>query len=217
MLKFEDNYINIPVGTIGLIEHQGGEYKNGRIVGGKLIKKRIIRNLIVDKASELMAARMAPGATIGSGTASLTGDMLDNGLQFLALGVGQMVDPDQLYDESTNPVDTVSWDLQNPPVETLGTTKLVGELYRKPFTSWRFLNADGTETADITNILSLTTTFYEDEANGPLTEMGLFGGDALDWNSGAGRNSGYMFNYRTFKVWNKPSSSRLTIVWKLTF
>jgi len=96
-------------------------------------------------------------------------------------------------------------------------TKLVGELYRKQFTSWCFVDATGAETTLNTNILKLTTTFYENEANGPLTEMGIFGGDAQDWNSGAGKDSGYAWNYKTFKVWNKINNSRLTVVWKLTF
>ena len=42
----------------------------------------------------------------------------------------------------------------------------------------------------------------ENEANGPITEMGLYGGDAQDWNVGAGKDSGAIFNIRRIRVWN---------------
>ena len=204
-------------GQITFYEHQGGEFIDGKLVGGKLIKSETIQNLIVDSASKLMAARMAPGAITGATDPAFQGNFLDRGLQYLALGVGVLQDPDKPYDERTNNVDTTQWDLQDPPSETLTTTKLVGEFYRKPFTSWCFVDAAGNETSSLTNILKITTTFYENEGNGPITEMGLYGGDAQDWNAGEGKDSGVLFNYKTVKVWNKIDQSRLTIVWKLTF
>lgn len=206
-----------PSGQITFILHEGGELVGDELVGGKLLNRTIIQNLIVDKASELMAARMAPGAVTGSTTPSFTGNFLNSGLQYISVGVGILQNTALPYDEKTNDVDTTQWDLQNPPTEQLTVTKLVGELYRKQFTSWCFVDAAGNETSTLTNILKLSTTFYENEANGPLTEMGLFGGDAQDWNNGAGKDSGYMFNYKTFKVWNKPNTARLSIVWKLTY
>lgn len=218
-MKFSEDYFKNkkPSGQISMYLHQGGEIKNGQLVNGKMQKELVIQNLIVDKASELMAARMAPGAITGATAPALQGNFLDRGLQYLALGVGVLQDTTRPYDEKTNNVDTTQWDLQDPPSETLTTTKLVGEFYRKPFTSWCFVDVAGNEVDTLTNILKLTTTFYENEANGPLTEMGLFGGDAQDWGAGAGKDSGYMFNYKTFKVWNKPDNSRLTVCWKLTF
>jgi len=206
-----------PSGYITLYLHEGGEIKNGEIIGGKLLKKVAVKNLIVDRASELMAARMAPGSVTGSGTAAVNGNYLDAGIRYLAVGTGILTDPSLPYDPVTNPVDTAQWDLQNPPVETLGTTKLSSEFYRKEITSWKFIDAAGEETDELTNILSLSTTFYEDECNGPLTECGLFGGDALPWNNGAGKDTGLQFNVKHFKVINKPDTARLTIVWKLTF
>ena len=214
---FSEDKFNKPSGQLRFILHEGGELVNGEIVGGAVLKETVIQNLIVDKASELMAARMAPGAVTGSSTPAFVGNFLDHGLQFLAIGVGMLQNPKLPYDEKTNNVDTTQWDLQNPPTEQLTVTKLVGELYRKPFTSWCFVDSAGNESTTLTNILKLSTTFYENEANGPLTEMGLFGGDAQDWSNGAGKDSGYMFNYKTFKVWNKPNTARLSIVWKLTY
>jgi hypothetical protein len=204
-------------GQLSLIEHKGGEFINGKLVGGEIIHEETIQNLIVDTASQLMAARMAPGAITGATDPAFQGNFVDKGLQYLAVGVGVLQDPSLPYDEVTNNVDRTQWDLQNPPSETLTTTKLVGEFYRKRFTSWCFLDAAGNETSSLTNVLKITTTFLENEANGPITEIGLYGGDAQAWNAGAGKDSGYLFNYKTVKVWNKIDESRLTIVWKLTF
>ena len=35
--------------------------------------------------------------------------------------------------------------------------------------------------------------------------------------NGAGKDRGIMFNRKSFPVWNKDASSRLTITWRLTF
>jgi hypothetical protein len=204
-----------PKGQIDMVLHKGGEYNKatGKIEGVKeIIAHKEVKNLIVNKASELMACRLAPGAHTGleSGGAD-EGTFLVDGLQYLAVGVGILKDPTKAYDKVTNPVDTSKWDLQNPLVEALTDSKLRGEIFRKEFTSWSFVAADGSDSATPTNILKLVTTFYETEAVGPLTEMGLYGGNAQDWTNGAGKDTGYMFNYKTFAVWNKPADSRLTI------
>ena len=138
-------------------------------------------------------------------------------MQYLALGVGILKDRTKPYDEKTNNVDRNQWDLQDPPTETLTETKLVGEFYRKRFTNWCFVDLAGNETNKATNILKLTTTFLENEANGPITEMGIYGGDAQEWNAGKGKDTGILFNLKRLKVWNKTSESRLTIVWTITF
>lgn len=209
-------------GQIGMILHKGGEYdpKTDSIKDGEIIAQKEIKNLIVDKASVLMACRLAPGSNI-TGTNnpddSMEGTFLDDGLQFLAVGVGILQNPALLYDPVTNKVNTALWDLQGPPAEDLTTVKLQGELFRKAFTSWSFMTPGGNVSAAPTNILKLVTTFNESEAVGPLTEMGLFGGNAVDWNNSAGKDTGYMFNYKTFAVWNKPADARLTISWTLTF
>ena len=212
-----EQYTKTPKGEIALYVHKGGTIQNGEIKDGQLLDEVVIKNLIVDKASELMAARMAPGAITGATTPALQGNFLDRGLQYLAVGVGVLQDTTKPYDEKTNTVETTEWDLQNPPAETLTTTKLIGEFFRKPFTSWCFVDAAGNEASTLTNILKITTTFFENEANGPITELGLYGGDAQDWNAGQGKDSGYLFNYKTFKVINKSENARITIVWKLTF
>jgi len=219
--------IKKPQGQISMVLHKGGEYdpKTGTIINGEIIDKKDVKNLIVDKASLLMASRLAPGEATGYPVVDpLNDDFLLHGLQYLAVGVGILVDPLLPYDKITNPVNTALWDLQNPPAETLTTVKLQGEIFRKAFTSWSFVKPDGSDSVDNggvpvpTNVLKLVTTFMESEAVGPLTEMGLFGGNAAAFgNNGEGKDSGYMFNYKTFPVWNKSSDSRLTVAWILTF
>jgi hypothetical protein len=50
------------------------------------------------------------------------------------------------------------------------------------------------------------------DANGPLVEMGLFGGD-----DALLPNSGTRVNAKHFAVLNKNATSQLTILWRLIF
>lgn len=185
----EENYKqqHQPSGSISMIMHKGGEYnpQTGKVEGVKeVVKEQEVKNLIVNSASKLMAYRMAPMQISEAGT---TVDELQNiiGLQCLAVGVGIISDPTKPYDRVTNPVDTSQWDYMNPPAESLNDTKLVGEIFRKPFTSWCFVDENDAPSETVTNILKLVTTFNESEAVGPITEMGIFGGNAsADWNDG---------------------------------
>lgn len=210
-----------PSGIITMILHDGGEYniKTGMIENGNELARKEIKNLIVNDASKFMAMRMAPGKTNGKMIGSnyqkgeCDGEFDTIGLQYLAVGVGILVKPGEDYDEKENNVNTSEWDLQNPPMEQLTDSQLRGELFRKKFTDWKFIDSTGNISENATNILLLSTTFLEGEAVGPLTEMGLYGGSSAQDD----KNTGIMFNYKTFKVWNKPQDSRLTIVWRLTF
>lgn len=189
-----DNY-QTPNGVIGMVMYRGGQYdeEKGLFVEQpqEIIQEAEFKNLIVNKASIFMASRLAPGNAVNVNT----GNFIPSGLQYLAVGVGN-----------------VGWDLQNPPVALLTDVRLYGEVTRKTFTSWTFLDSGGNSVNTATNILKLTTTFLENEAVGSLVEMGLFGGDAT-----SSANSGHMFNFKTFPVWNKPADARLTVTWKVTF
>ena len=202
---------NTPQGQIGFILHRGGTYdpQTNTIKGGEILAEKEVKNLIVESASVLMARRLAPGDNTTSPVPPIDYEPI-SGLKYLAVGIGLLEDPSLPYDQKTNPVSS-GWNLQNPPEEKTTDTALVGELFRKEFTSWSFLDND-LPTSKPTNVLRLVTTFDVNEATGPLTEMGLFGGDATEK-----ANSGIMFNYKTFAVWNKPADSQLTITWKLTF
>jgi len=149
---------------------------------------RHLKNIIVDVASEQIAEWAF------TGTISLVSEHIP-GILTLAVGTGD-----------------VGWDLQNPPAETANQTLLESELTRKTFASKTYVDNIGDPTATRTNVVDFTTTYLEAEAVGPLVEMGLFGGTGA-----TATNGGTMINYLTFAVINKPSTSQLTIVWRLTF
>lgn len=104
------------------------------------------------------------------------------------------------------------WDLQNPPIATASQHLLVNEIERKTFLSVTYIDGVGSPTVTRTNIVDFETKYLDTEAVGALVEMGLFGGTGSTSPGG-----GTMVNYHTFPVWNKPSTSTLTITWRLTF
>jgi len=126
----------------------------------------------------------------------------------------------------------VGWDLQNPPAPTNTQRSLYGEIARKTFANTQFLDSGAVPTAIPTNVVDFTTTYAEAEAVGPLVEMGLLGGN-VDSNMSITNpvlppNGAYddtvdlttkdtLVNYLTFPVVNKPATSTLTIVWRLSF
>jgi hypothetical protein len=124
------------------------------------------------------------------------------------------------------------WDPMNPPAPTNTQRSLYSELARKTFSDTEFIDGGGIPTAIPTNVVDFTTIFAEAEAVGPLVEMGLLGGN-IDTNMSVKKpvlppNGPYdatvdltafdtEINFLTFKVINKPPTSTLTIVWRLTF
>jgi len=145
-------------------------------------------NLIVDVCSDQIAEWAFTGVI------TVVGDHVP-GILTLAVGTGD-----------------VGWDLQNPPSATANETQLYTELRRKTFSSKNYVDNLGSPSATRTNIIDFQTTFAESEAVGPLVEMGLFGGvGALN------SNGGTMINALNFPVINKPSTSNLSILWRLTF
>jgi hypothetical protein len=157
---------------------------------------RHIKNLIVDIASNQIAEWAFTG-TITNVSEHVKGIMT------LAVGTG-----------------AIGWDLQNPPAESPSQEFLVNELTRKLFISKTYIDPVLlTPTLTRTNIIDFTTTFLETEAVGPLVEMGLFAGNHTQ--SGAtdstAPNGGTMINAKNFPVINKPNTSQLSVVWRLTF
>lgn len=124
------------------------------------------------------------------------------------------------------------WDVMSPPAATNTQRALYAEISRKTFASTQYVNSGGTPVTFPTNIVDFQTIFTESEAVGPLVEMGLLGGD-IDSNLSIKNpvtppNGTYddtvdlrdyetMLNYLTFPVINKPATSTLEIVWRLTF
>jgi hypothetical protein len=195
-MKYEDNQEKIlsANGFISAYLHRGeglefvplsDEPGHGyfRIPHKAILLERHAKNLIVTKASQLMAKRMRPGASWGAGITHLE----------VGTGVG-------------------TGTAQAPQGENAAQTALRQPLARKAITSWSNLDGSGNPAGSDTNVLQLTTTFVENEANGALVEMGLFGGDATST-----LGSGFMFNYKVFPAINKDNTMQLTLVWKLTF
>jgi hypothetical protein len=126
----------------------------------------------------------------------------------------------------------IGWDPMNPPIATISQRSLYNELARKQIASSNFITSAGAVSGIPTNIVDFTTIFAESEAVGPLTEMGLLGGD-VDTNM-AIRNPvlpangiydptvdlvglDMLINYLTFPVINKPATSSLSWTWRLTY
>jgi hypothetical protein len=126
----------------------------------------------------------------------------------------------------------VSWNPMNPPSATVTQRSLYNEIARKRAAETWFVAQDGTLSGVPTNVVDFSFTFAESEAVGPLTEMGILGGDVNPsmaiQNPVLPANGTYdptvnvvgldtLCNYLTFPVINKPSTSTLSWVWRLTF
>lgn len=124
------------------------------------------------------------------------------------------------------------WDPMSPPAATNTQRSLHAEITRKTFASTQFVDSGGTPVAYPTNIVDFQTIFTESEAVGPLVEMGLLGGTISSnlaiTNPVTPPSGPYddtvdltmfetMVNYLTFPVVNKPPTSTLEIVWRLSF
>jgi len=166
------------------------------------VEKRELRNLVVLDASILIARLMKDNFEP------------QHGVFCLAVGSGD-----------------VGWDPMNPPAPTNTQRALYSEITRKTFAQTDFITPGGAISSIPTNIVDFTTTFTESEAVGALVEMGLIGGNVsiTPRNPVSPPNGPYnvppvdlttketLVNFLTFPVVNKPPTSTLSIVWRLTF
>jgi hypothetical protein len=175
--------------------------RNGQT--GDLEEYREHRNLVVLDASILIARLMKNNVEP------------PHGIYALAVGTGN-----------------IGWNPMSPPAATNTQRSLWSEIARKTFANTQFINTGGLPVAIPTNVVDFTTTFAEAEAVGALDEMGLLGGNIStnmsQRNPVLPPNGAYdpnvdltqfdtLVNYLTFPVINKPATSTLTIVWRLTF
>ena len=168
---------------------------------GKVQDYREIRNLVVRDASILIARLLKDNSES------------PYGVFCLAVGTGD-----------------TGWDPMNPPAPTDTQRALYSELARKAFSATTFIDSGGSPTAVPTNVVDYSATFAEGEANGPLCEMGLLGGNIVisPPNPVSPPNGPYNvppvnlteyeteINYTTFACVNKPPTSTMTVVWRLT-
>lgn len=170
---------------------------------GELQEEREHRNLVVLDASIIIARLMKDNAEP------------PKGIFALAVGTGD-----------------VGWNPMSPPAPTNTQRALYSEITRKTFSNTQFINGGGSPVAYPTKVVDFTTVFTESEAVGPLVEMGLIGGNISSnlavKNPVSPPNGSYdptvdltqfetMVNYLTFAVINKPATSTLEVVWRLTF
>lgn len=126
----------------------------------------------------------------------------------------------------------VGWDPMNPPSANTYQRSLCNEIARKAASSSQFIDSNGLVSSIPTNIVDFSFTFSESEAVGPLTEMGLVGGDISSnmsiRNPVLPPNGTYdptvdltgvdtLCNYLTFPVINKPITSSMNLTYRLTF
>ena len=171
-------------------------------VTGEVQERREIRNLIVTDCSVMVARLLKDPAEPW------------HGFYALAVGTGD-----------------VGWDPMAPPAATVTQRSLYSEICRKTFTVTQFIDGAGVPTAIPTNVVDYTCTYVASEAVGPLVEMGVVCGNLSNnmskRNSILPPNGPYdptvnqtsfesIGNYLCFPVINKPATSNLTIVWRIT-
>lgn len=141
-------------------------------------------NLVVDSASILIACLMKGKDGIG-------------GVKYFACGKG-----------SSN------WSNEAPPMPDAQMSKLVAETFRKEIkpTDVVFIDSASEVSETPTNRIQITVTFNENEANGELREIGIFGGDAT-----AKADSGIMVNCKFHPLIYKTTGMKLERVVRFTF
>jgi len=149
---------------------------------GEVIEERKYNNLVVDNCSVLIAGLMKSSL---------------NGVQYFAVGSGSS-----------------SWNNASLPSPVATDTKLLAETYRKAITPADivFLDSSNEESLQPTNRLQITVTFNEDEANGELRELAIFGGNATST-----KDSGYMLNRKIHPLIYKTSGMKLERIIRFTF
>lgn len=117
-----------------------------------------------------------------------------------------------------------TWNPASPPSPTKDQTTLENEIFRgevtpsyidpstgEPMTPQESLDGDGVN-LQRQWLVDFTILLGEDDANGDLMEMGLFGGVAADQT-----NKGTMINYYTFPSWPKSVGQTIQIIWRVSF
>lgn len=141
-------------------------------------------NIVVDSASTLIACLMKGQSGMG-------------GIQYFAVGRG-----------SSN------WSNEQPPMPDAVTSRLVAESFRKKIKPENivFITTDNEVSETPTNRLQITVMFEEEEANGELRELGIFGGNAT-----AMKDSGLMINCKIHPLIYKTNGMKLERIIRFTF
>lgn len=108
--------------------------------------------------------------------------------------------------ENIAPISHVAVGTGRTEVDPKTDTKLNAELFRKAITKI-VPNQDLTQTDGGRIKVKITTELDFGEANGALTEAGLFNANTL----------GVMYNRAVFSAINKTSEFKLTLIWEILF
>ena len=108
--------------------------------------------------------------------------------------------------EKIDPISHVAVGTGTDPVDPKNDTKLRSQLFCKPITPVNPAQ-NLTNTPDDRIKVTITAELNFDEANGALTEAGLF--NAL--------TNGVMYNRVVFPAINKTSDFKLTLIWEILF
>lgn len=200
MNVFEKDDFILPAGHVFLKIEEDGQTK----------EIDLGHNFIVFEARLLMAQLMKFNFA--------KGDNIVSGVTHLAVGsggpyqVGRQIKP---FDLQSPPVPGVDIYNENKPgsfdTNGDGFSDLINEIARNPVTS-TFVDANGNATNRRTNIVDFSAVFDRDEANGPIVEMAIFGGDNAEQ-----PKSGIMVAVKMFPVINKSANARITFTWRLAF
>lgn len=188
----------------------GHVYAKLETADGETTELDLGKNLIVFEARLMMAQLMKFNFQAG--------DAIVNGVSYLAVGSGG---PYQIQGQIKR------FDLQNPPVPGVdiynenrpgsydttgdGLSNLINEVNRQPVVA-NYIDGNGAITLSRTNIVDFAATFGLQDANGPIVEMAIFGGDNAEQ-----PNRGTMIAVKMFPVINKSSNAKLTFTWRLAF
>lgn len=169
---------------------------------GDVVESRTLDN-VVTKDFSILVARMCK-------------DIFepDHGIFGLAVGTGKN-----------------SWNPMSPPTGDETQRSLHSEIERKRFDKVEFIDNGGAVSNVPTDTVDFTTSFAEPEANGPLVEMGLIGGDVANnlqpdpITPASGpysenvdtRGRDILCNYLTFPVVNKQATTEFTVTWRIQF
>lgn len=201
MQLYAEDEFKFPFGQVrAFLEYDSGEIK----------EVDLGRNFIVFEARLLMAELMKFNFNAG--------DEIVSGVTHMAVGTGgpyQVGGQVKAFDPSNPPVPGFDIYNENKPgsydKNGDGLSDLINEIARKNVTS-TYVDGTGGETKRRTNVVDFTAVFERNEANGPLTELAIFGGKNAQQ-----KNSGTMVAVKTFPIITKTSDARLIWTWRLTF
>lgn len=105
-----------------------------------------------------------------------------------------------------------SWNNESLPNPLPTDTKLLAEVFRKQIAGVDYIDTNNVVTTTKTNKIQIKVLFLENEANGELRELGVFGGNATTT-----KDTGIMVNRKIHPLIYKTSGMQLERTIRFTF